>query len=142
MCNINHNTICNMIGAHCPMHSLSFKLNRLLHIHEAPFKCTYAMCSVSIFFFFKYALRVVNQSFARMEFTFCFAFIICQVTEYVKQTQITLYTSPYVPEPIFWISSYSSCGLRRDISELSKSELCADGAAAMPLVKCWLRQCF
>lgn len=45
--------------------------------------------------------------------------------------QITLYTSPYVPEPIFWISSYSSWGLRREISELSKSELCAV-AAAMP----------
>lgn len=25
-----------------------------------------------------------------------------------------------MPDPIFWISSYSSCGLRRDISELSK----------------------
>lgn len=31
----------------------------------------------------------------------------------------TLYTSPYVPEPIFWISSYSSCGFLREISELS-----------------------
>lgn len=51
----------------------------------------------------------------------------------MQKTQITLYTSPYVPEPIFWISSYSSCGLRREISELSKSELCA-AAAAMPLV--------
>lgn len=30
----------------------------------------------------------------------------------------TLYTSPYVPLPIRWISSKSSCGFRRDRSTL------------------------
>lgn len=30
-----------------------------------------------------------------------------------------------MPDPIFWISSYSSCGLRRDISELSKFDAVA-----------------
>lgn len=29
---------------------------------------------------------------------------------------ITLYTSPYVPDPIFCISSYSSCGFLLEIS--------------------------
>lgn len=36
------------------------------------------------------------------------------------QECLTLYTSPYVPEPILWISSYSSSGLRREIPELNK----------------------